>query len=319
MPLSPPRSSTSKDSLPRESLSEPSLGKSGFTQTYLSFPPKEVTAISIQEWLTIGFCATLPFKLSFTYLFLIPALLFFWFNAHQGVVSIKKEWIRLHYRLIFFIIYAGISACAGLNPFKSLQSLGTLSLLSTTCFLIAWYIQRYGFISLLLPFLGFQAIGSINTLLTYGSHGSVPQIFLGDLTQAGQLAIGLVLGFSCFIDLIIPNPKAITSKLLLWPLLTFTLGIFLAFFSKPALFTFVVPIFVLIVIRQLLDLSKIDSAIRSLPSSNRSRFDLESKTWPLARNLGGNNAHLDDSEAPIFTDLSCAHRARCLIPESNLK
>lgn len=127
MPLSPPRSSTSKDSLPRESLSEHSLGKSGFTQTYLSFPPKEVTAISIQEWLTIGFCATLPFKLSFTYLFLIPALLFFWFNAHQGVVSIKKEWIRLHYRLIFFIIYAGISACAGLNPFKSLQSLGTLS------------------------------------------------------------------------------------------------------------------------------------------------------------------------------------------------
>jgi hypothetical protein len=251
MPLSPPRSSTSKDSLPRESLSEPSLGKSGFTQTYLSFPPKEVTAISIQEWLTIGFCATLPFKLSFTYLFLIPALLFFWFNAHQGVVSIKKEWIRLHYRLIFFIIYAGISACAGLNPFKSLQSLGTLSLLSTTCFLIAWYVQRYGFVSLLLPFLGFQAIGSINTLLTYGSHGSIPQIFLGDLTQAGQLAIGLVLGFSCFIDLIIPNPKAITSKLLLWPLLTFTLGIFLAFFSEPPLFTFVVPIFVLIVIRQL--------------------------------------------------------------------
>jgi hypothetical protein len=232
-------------------LSEISLGKSGVTQAHLSFPPKEVTTISIQEWLTIGFCATLPFKLSFTYLFLIPALLFFWFNAYRGIVSIKKEWLSLHHRLLFFIIYAGIAACAGLNPFKSLQSLSTLCLLSTTCFLIAWYVQRYGFMSLLLPFLGFQAIGSINTLLTYGSHGSVPQIFLGDLTQAGQLAIGLVLGFSCFIDLIIPNQKAITSKLLLWPLLMFALGIFLAFFAKSALFAFFLPIFGLIVIRQI--------------------------------------------------------------------
>ena len=251
MPLSQSRSSTLKHSLPCESLSELGHQTSGFTKAYLQFPPKEITAISMQEWLTIGFCATLPFKLSFAYLFLIPALLFFWFNAYRGIVSIKKGWLTLHYRLLFFIIYAAIVACAGLNPFKSLQSLGTLSLLSTTCFLIAWYVQRYGFISLLVPFLGLQAMGSINTLLTYGSRGSIPRIFLGDLTQAGQLAIGLVLGFSCFLDLVIANSKAIKAKFFVLPLFTFVIGILLTFFCKFSLFPFFLIIFALIVIRQL--------------------------------------------------------------------
>jgi O-antigen ligase len=251
MPFSRSRSSSLKDTLPCESLSELSSEKSGFTRAYLLFPPKEVTAISMQEWLTIGFCATLPFKLSFAYLFLIPALLFFWFNAYQGIVSIKREWLSLHYRFLFFIIYAGIVACTGFNPLKSLQSLCTLSLLSTTCFLIAWYVQRYGFISLLVPFLGLQAMGSINTLLTYGSHGSIPRIFLGDLTQAGQLAIGSVLGFSCFLDLMIASSKAIKAKFFVLPLFTFVIGILLAFFSKFSLFPFFLIIFALIVISQL--------------------------------------------------------------------
>lgn len=217
----------------------------------LSFPPKKRTALSVQEWLTVGFCAALPAKLSFAYICLLPALLLFWLNAYRGAVTLKKEWLTLHGRLIFFLIYAGIAAGVGLNPAKSLQSLGALSALSTTCFLIAWYIGRYGFTSLLVTFLAGQAIASTNTLLTYGSHGLIPRFFLSDISQAGQLAIGLVLGFGWFFELHTSVKQRGSARFLCWPLSLFGIGLSLAFFSTPRQFPFFAAIFSLVFIRNI--------------------------------------------------------------------
>lgn len=217
----------------------------------LSFPPKKRTALSVQEWLTVGFCAALPAKLSFAYICLLPALLLFWLNAYRGAVTLKKEWLTLHGRLIFFLIYAGIAAGVGLNSGKSLQSLGALSALSTTCFLVAWYTERYGFTGLLVTFLGGQAIASINTLLTYGSNGLIPRFFLADLSQAGQLAIGLVLGYGWFSGLHTSVNQRVSARSLCWPISLFAVGLSLAFFSTPRQFTFFAVIFSLILLRNI--------------------------------------------------------------------
>lgn len=160
------------------------------------FPALNLSLLTIQGWLTVGFCAALPLKLSLAYSCLIPALALFWVNVYRGAVTIRGTWIKLHIPLVFFASYAGLAALLGLNPTKSLQSLFSLLSLSTTCFLIAWYVEKYRANGLLSAFLGAQGIAAINAVMALGSGDKIPRIFLGEVTQAGQFAIGLILGLS---------------------------------------------------------------------------------------------------------------------------
>lgn len=160
------------------------------------FPPRILTTLAIQDWLTVGFCATLPIKLSLTYLFLIPSLILFWAGIFSGKGKIQKDWLQVHSPLLFFVVYASVTSFLGINPLKSLKSSIYLAFLSTTCFLIAAYIQRRGPIGLLGVFLGSQTLAAINTVVSSGSHGYVPRIFLGEVTQAGQFSIAFVLALA---------------------------------------------------------------------------------------------------------------------------
>jgi hypothetical protein len=160
------------------------------------FPPRILNTLAIQDWLTVGFCAALPIKLSLTYLFLIPSLVLFWAGIFCGKGNVHKDWLKVHSPLLFFVVYASVTSFLGINPLKSLKSSLYLAFLSTTCFLIAAYIQRRGAIGLLGVFLGSQTVAAINTIVSSGSHGYIPRIFLGEVTQAGQFSIAFVLALA---------------------------------------------------------------------------------------------------------------------------
>lgn len=196
--------------------------------------------LSIQGWLTVGFFGALAIKLSVAYLCLIPALCLFWFNAYRGKLTVRISWVKLHAPLLFFALYCGLAALLGLNPTKSLNSLISLTFLSTTCFLIAWYVEHYGILGIITVFLGGQGIAALNAVMASGSAGVVPRIFLGEVTQAGQFGIGLVLGFSWLSAKPKPTLSPQFSSQVSWAGGIFLLSLLIGFFSSPS----TLPLFV---------------------------------------------------------------------------
>lgn len=143
----------------------------------------------------------LPIKLSLTYIALTPLILLFLyleFNAKlKKSASLRAQLARLTglipnttlsllAPLFLFFAAALLSALVGIAPLRSIYSLSSLIFFSITIPLFARYAPP---ISTCLSLIAGQSLAGLHTVLEAAFPSSIPAIFLGKVTESGQLAV----------------------------------------------------------------------------------------------------------------------------------
>jgi len=132
-----------------------------------------------------------PIKLSFTYIILIPLILIWaasssWrYGVLMGTPSEKSVTVPL----AFLLLSTTLSAVTGIDATHSISPLLSLLFFSLTALIFRDYGSSY-FVPLAL--VTGQALASVHTVLSSALPGYVPSIFLGSVTESGQLALSLV-------------------------------------------------------------------------------------------------------------------------------
>lgn len=139
-----------------------------------------------------------PLKLSYTYVILVP-LIVLWILAH------RKTWRRdlalekiapIIAPLSFFLLTVLISATTGLSFAHSLPSLVSLLFFALTPLVFLSYCSVD---TTLRALLAGQTLAAFHSTLEAIFPGTLPRMFLGEVTESGQLAVTLMalMGFSC--------------------------------------------------------------------------------------------------------------------------
>lgn len=144
--------------------------------------------------LLIG-CFLLPLKLSFTYLFFGPAIIA-WLCSNLSNIGPKiKEfkWFFIPWGMFIFSLF--LHAFFGFNPGRSLQNFYALIFYPIVLIAIAdTFCARRALLPLLTLVLG-QSLAGIHSVLDISCAGQLPRLFLGAVTESGQLA--LVVPLAC--------------------------------------------------------------------------------------------------------------------------
>ena len=144
-----------------------------------------------------------PLKLSLAYVALIPLILLWLIAALRSPFRLLS---KLNHPLIMplwvFIGSSFISALGGVNPPVSLMNLLRFSFFALIPIIIIDVIPRGKESLLILAYLCGQTLAATYTVIWGLLPIELPRIFLGAVTESGQLALGCVLGIACAIALL---------------------------------------------------------------------------------------------------------------------
>lgn len=146
------------------------------------------------KFLTFG-ALLIPLKLSFSYIILLPLILYFIYKEHKYLGNEIKNNPFIKYSLYFFIIiicssFFGFQDLTG----KSLVQVMRLLFVALLIPLTSFYICSEKNIKNLIIALGIgQSIAGFHSLYQYINPQDQRQIFIGVVTESGQLAITIPL------------------------------------------------------------------------------------------------------------------------------
>lgn len=133
----------------------------------------------------------IPLKLSLTYIVLIPLILLWAASSswRYGVLMGTPAERSVTVPLAFLLLSTTLSTFTGINPGHSLSPLLSLVFFSATVLVFRDYGNSH-FVPLAL--VTGQALASAHTVLASAFPAYVPPIFLGSVTESGQLALSLI-------------------------------------------------------------------------------------------------------------------------------
>jgi hypothetical protein len=133
-----------------------------------------------------------PLKLSWTYALLIPLLGLWLFEGIRDRRLLKNRLPDPTFfaPLLFFVLMCGVSVAMGLAPLHSLQPFLSFCFFGLTIFLFADRARPEPVLSALI--VG-QCIASIHSILDGALGGSLGSLFIGKVTESGQLALTILL------------------------------------------------------------------------------------------------------------------------------
>ena len=170
-----------------------------------------------------SFILLVPFlltvRLSFTYCVLLPALLIFIIGYFHELVELYKSNTLIKYLHIFLFV-AFVSSSFGLNSGDSYRGLSSLFLYSFSILLFEWGTLSLGPQKLIYSVLLGQTLMGVHSLLESGSSYPIPRVFIGAVTESGQIALTLPLGCALIVylsrkyDISLKNNKKILIPLI---------------------------------------------------------------------------------------------------------
>ena len=133
----------------------------------------------------------IPLKLSLTYTILIPLILGWGFSSswRYGLLTGGLSERTITVPLAFLLLSTTLSAITGIDPLHSVSPLLSLIFFALTVFVFRDYGSSY-FVPLAL--VTGQALAAAHTVIS-SSFPSVPSLFLGSVTESGQLALSLLI------------------------------------------------------------------------------------------------------------------------------
>lgn len=133
----------------------------------------------------------LPLKLSLTYAVLVP-LIVLWLYTDRTALRSRLSLLStstIISPLSFFLLMVSLSALTGLSLGHSLPSLLSLLFFTLSAPLFCFYAQRRSVIAALLAG---QSIAALHSVLENVFPHALPRLFLGEVTESGQLAITML-------------------------------------------------------------------------------------------------------------------------------
>lgn len=137
----------------------------------------------------------IPLKLSIAYVALVPILLL-WLAS--GGKKIKCEFGTPE-RVIFFVSVLALVSLFGRDVGGSFSKIPSILFFSFFPFVIRDICSEKGVGKPLAAFILGQSIASINTMLASIPGSPIPRIFLGHISESGQLAMSVVVVWGCII------------------------------------------------------------------------------------------------------------------------
>lgn len=136
---------------------------------------------------------SIPLKLTWTYSILLPILLTWLIAKAPGLRASLESSKSLARPLSFLIVLFIVSSIAGIDFVHSLRPLFSLLGFAITIFFFARY-SKFWVVALALT--TGQAIAGFHSIVDSGFPDSVPGIFLGKVTESGQISITLFLALA---------------------------------------------------------------------------------------------------------------------------
>ena len=139
----------------------------------------------------------IPLKLSFTYIALLPLIIYFLIKQRQYLLNELKNNPFIKYCTIFFILvilsgFFGFQDLTGRSVFHSSRLIFTALLIPLTSYCLSTGAN----LTYLIIALGLgQSIASIHSIYQYINPLDQKQIFIGTVTESGQLALTIPLLF----------------------------------------------------------------------------------------------------------------------------
>jgi hypothetical protein len=136
------------------------------------------------------FC--IPLKLSWTYIFLTPAIFLLIYEYIQGKHKTPSSLKFILEPYFYFLLITCISCLFVLNPLFSLGSILKLIFLSLSILLYFNLVTEVGNQKLLLIVFSAQAIAAIHSIIEQAAKPVIGRWFIGAVSESGQLALASV-------------------------------------------------------------------------------------------------------------------------------
>ena len=157
-------------------------------------PPTEVPKLpSSLLYLGSAVAFLIPLKLSLSYIALFPALGVWAWTERQTLLVQLSNAPRVLQAFLMFIAVSLISSVFGLRPAESIPALASLAFFSLTVIFFFYLSRRHSALTFILAALSGQALASLHSVLEGAYPDYLSRIFLGAVTESGQLAIALII------------------------------------------------------------------------------------------------------------------------------
>ncbi|MCO6429307.1 MAG: O-antigen ligase family protein [Deltaproteobacteria bacterium] len=162
----------------------------------------------------------LPLKLSWALAVIVPICLLEILSGFPAMAELLKTPAMYHVKV--FVAWCGWAVCSsifGIDPFNSLHGALSLAFFSVLIFFTFSVAAQFGPDRILFALLLGQSIAAMHSILNSAYPGLAPKLFVGKVTESGQLAISVVLaiGMLCYLNQkIIRNSGANGSGLLIF-------------------------------------------------------------------------------------------------------
>ena len=150
-------------------------------------------------WAGIFAVFLLPLKLTAAYILFFPALLI-WLAANAGGLQAAVMAAPQGGRLLLFYATAFLGAVFGINPERSLLKLPMAALYALSIFMFKDLVLRAGSVRVLTALILGQSVSSFYSLVESASQGRAPQLFIGTVSESGQLAMTLIVALGLIIE-----------------------------------------------------------------------------------------------------------------------
>jgi len=191
--------------------------------------------------LTLLLTFLMSFNLLITHVAIVPLLLLYIIRTQAHCILSKSSWLNLLKKeqsseiiwLLFFIAVASIQCTFGFSPARSFSKLSSLLITSSLIFISRDFSRAYNPSLLVQTLIAGQVITALYSCSTKALLGYSPEIFLGEVTHSGQLAIVIPLFLGYFGKDIIESNKSLLLAIISIGLLSFS-----CFLQLPLLFFF---------------------------------------------------------------------------------
>lgn len=142
--------------------------------------------------LGIASVAMMPVKLIFTFIALVPLIVLWIIKSRNQFANIIKEnrWFLVPF--IFFICSVSISCLFGLDPIRGLKALPSLIFFSFSVLVFKELASKHGIPIFIYSLALGQACAALHSVLDSAFPNTLPRIFLGAVTESGQLALTIM-------------------------------------------------------------------------------------------------------------------------------
>lgn len=182
------------------------------------------------------FC--IPLKLSWTYIFLTPAIFLLIYEYIQGKNKTPSSIKFLLEPYFYFLLITCVSCFFVLNPFFSLVSIFKLIFLSLSILLYFNLVIETGSQKLLLIAFSAQSIAAIHSIIEQAAKPVIGRWFIGAVSESGQLALASVVVAFIALEAKSLFPKDLKQESLK-SLLLFYCSMFFAFIGSTSKLNFI--------------------------------------------------------------------------------